>query len=197
MLLVGLTARGAAPQAISPPPPVGGAGHVDYVLQPGDKISVQVLDQPTLNDSMKAKIISQDYTVDLPYLEKPIDLTGATVRQAERLITERYKPDYLKNPTITVAVVEYVSRTVNVTGAVTSQRVVPIDPNKGLKLMDAITQAGGFNSVAKRSNVQVTRTHADGSKELIIIDATTLIKDPKNDLQLQPGDIIFVKEIII
>jgi len=198
LLFVVLLAQGATPETKPAASTVAGVGHVDYILQPGDKIDVRVQDQPALTDSMKGIIISQDYTVVLPYLEKPVDLTGATLRDAERLITARYKPDYLKNPTITVRVVEYVSRTVNVMGMVNNVRVVAIDPNKGLTLMDAITQAGGFNGKAKTRDVQVMRTNADGTKQMIPIDATELIKNPqsKKNIQLQPDDIINVPEIV-
>lgn len=189
----------AAEPASKPTVSASAGTYGDYVLQPGDKIAVQVYDQPALNDMMKGLIIAQDYTIMLPHLSEPLNLSGKTLRQAEQAITDRYKPDYLKNPSIKVAVVEHVSRTVKVMGAVLNQKVVPIDPDKGLKLMEAIVQAGGFNNVAKKTNVRLERTNPDGTKSKYTIDTTKPMKDPQgnNDWPLQPDDIVDVQEILL
>jgi polysaccharide export outer membrane protein len=190
--------RAAAPEA-KPVASASAGTHVDYVLKPGDQIAVRVLDQPALTEQMSPLLIAQDYTIKLPYLNEPLNLQGKTLREAEQLITDRYKPDYLKNPTIRVIVVQHFARTVNVMGKVAGPRAVPIPPDKPLKLMDAIIQSGGFTPIADPKKVKLLRTNADGTKAEFMINTTKPMQDPQGnpDWPLQPEDIIDVQEIWI
>ncbi len=191
-------AQAAAP-AVKPAAATEAAPLPDYVLQRGDTIMVQILGEDKLNEQMKAIKITQDYTIQIPMIDEPLNLAGKTLRQAEQIIHDRYVPHYLKHPSIRVSVADYVLRTVNVMGAVNTPKIINIDPYRGLKLMDAITQAGGYTPKAQPSRVKLTRTNADGTKQVIPIDAAKLIRDAngKNDWPLQPDDIIYVEEIVI
>ncbi len=183
----------------SSPVPTPGPSLTDYVVRPGDVIAISILNEDKLNGQMSALKIAKDNTVTLPLLEEPLNLSGKTVREIQQMVIDRYKPDYLKNPFVNVRVVETALRTVNVTGQVNHPSQIPIPPERGLKLWDAITQAGGLTRIARPSRVSLTRTNADGKKETFIIDAEEINKHPdgKNDWPLQPDDFIDIPEIIM
>ena len=131
---------------------------LDYLLQPQDLLRMQVFQEPDLLREIR---ISQEGTINLPLIEQ-VDLRNKTLRQAEQLIRERYDRDFLVNPQITLVVVEYARRTVNVLGNVNLPGAVSFPQEQSLNLIDAITRAGGFNRLADRRHVKLTRTSADG-----------------------------------
>lgn len=166
----------------------------DYVIQPSDLISVQIFQE----DDLKREIrVSQEYSVTLPLIGK-VYLKGKTVHQAETMIRDLYDHDYLVNPQVNLVVIDYAKRSVNVLGAVGSPGVVLFPQEQGLTLVDAISRAGGFNRLADRKKVKLTRTNTDGKAETYIIDVDALIVGKSsNQWQLLVNDVIYVPESIL
>jgi protein involved in polysaccharide export with SLBB domain len=186
-------------------PAAGPAGATtDYMLQPGDTVAVIVLAEDSLSKQMEALKIAPDGTISIPFFEQaPIQTKGKTRADLAAIITGLYKPDYLRNPQITVRMVSYVPREVNVLGQVNSPRKVPF-PIEGrrLTLINAIAECGGFTRLGDQKNVVLTRVMPDGTTKKIIIDARYLSGEKaggsgkeQNDWPLQPDDIIYVPEI--
>jgi len=67
----------------------------------------------------------------------------------------------------------------------------------GLKILDAILEAGGFTKTAKENDVLVVRMEAQGNKE-INVKVKDIMKegDMTQNIQLKPGDFVIVKESI-
>jgi polysaccharide export outer membrane protein len=166
----------------------------DYVLQPLDLIQVQVFQDPDLDRSVR---LTRESAVSLP-LVGDVQLRDLTVDQAAAMIRQRYDRDYLVNPQITVTVLDYHQRKVNVLGSVTTPGIIAFLPEEKMGLIEAITRAGGFTRLADRSRVKLTRTLADGTTQKFIIDADDLIQGKSSDpWYLQKEDIIFVPERIL
>jgi len=166
----------------------------DYVLQPSDLLRIVVFQEPDLFREVR---ITQEYTINLPLIGT-IDLTGKTVRQAEELIRDLYDRDYLKNPQITITVAEYTLRTVQVLGAVNQPGAIAFTPEQNMTLLEAIARAGGFNRLAERRRVRLTRSLPGGRTENVTINADDLIQGNSTEQWLlQKGDIIFVPERIL
>ncbi len=180
--------------------PAEGAASSDYTLLPGDAISVTILGEDGLSNQMKLLKVSPEHTIRVTYFEDtPINVSGKTRWQLENIITNLYKPDYLKQPKVSVQMVSYAPRKVNVIGQVNSPHEVQFPPEKGLKLIDAITQCGGFTRLGDDKHVVLTRVMSDGTKKNYTIDARKLTGAKEtggvDDWPLQPDDIIFVPEI--
>lgn len=176
-----------APQANSAP-------SVDYVLQPLDLLRIVVFQEPDLERQVR---ISQEYTLNLPLIGS-IDLTGKSVRQAEELIRARYDADFLKNPQITITVLEYTPRTVQVLGAVNQPGAIAFTPEQQMGIMEAIAKAGGQARISDIRKVRLTRQGADGKSEIFIINLDDLMKGNSNEKwPLRKGDVIFVPERIL
>lgn len=176
----------AEPEAASAPAAVQG----DYLLQPGDLLRVQVFQEP---DLLREVRLSQEYTITLPLIEN-INLRNKTLRQAEQMIRDLYDKDYLVNPQVNLIVLEYSRRTVNVLGSVNSPGAVPFPPEQKLTLVDAITRAGGFNRLADRKRVKLTRANG----ESVIVNADQLIGGSAAEKwTLQINDTIYVPERVL
>ncbi|ATC64399.1 sugar transporter [Nibricoccus aquaticus] len=188
LLLTGLALT--ALRAQEPSVPSG-----DFLLQPQDLIKVQVFQEP---DLLREVRISQEGTINLPLINQ-VDLRNKTLRQAEQLIRDLYDRDFLVNPQITLVVVEYAKRTVNVLGNVNLPGAVPFPQEQKLNLIDAITRAGGFNRLADRKRVKLTRTSTDGKSETVEINADQLMNKGASAEKwvLQVGDTVYVPERVL
>jgi polysaccharide export outer membrane protein len=186
-LLVGLCRLDAADNQVS-------ASQPDYVLQPYDLIKVVVFQEPDLEREVR---LSPDTTVTLPLIST-VDLKGKTVREAQEIIRDLYDRDYLVNPQINLTVMEYAKVSVNVLGSVNSPGAVIIPPDQGLNLLDAIAHAGGFNRLADRKNIKLSRTAADGKTATYVINADDIIQSKSGDSwPLQKADVIYVPERLL
>src|SRR5688500_2841085 len=132
----------------------------DYVLQPMDILRVQVFQEEDINKQGEVSI-SQEHTIFLPLI-KTISLKGKTVRQAEEMIRDLYDKDYLVNPQVSVIVLKYAERSVNVIGAVNTAGRIQFPQERGLSIVDAISLAGGQNRFADLKRVKLTRKNPNG-----------------------------------
>jgi polysaccharide biosynthesis/export protein len=163
----------------------------DYMLRPSDILQVRVFQEEDLTREVS---VSQEYTVSLPLIGT-VDVRKRSVRQAEELIRQLYDRDFLVNPQVTVIVLRYAERAVNVIGMVNSPQAVPFPPERGLTLIEAIARAGGFNRLADRSRVVITRTDDRGVTTTFTVDANRLLDARSSNLwTLQVDDVIFVPE---
>jgi len=182
----------------TPPAPVTGAStpatKPDYVLQPLDLLRVQIFQEDDLTRDVR---LSQESTVSLPLIGR-IDLKGKTVREAQEIIRGLYDRDYLVNPQVNLIVLEYAKRTVNVLGSVNGPGAVQFPDEQGLTLLDAIARVGGFNRLADRKHVKLTRTTSDGKTVNYIINTDDIIQGSTQEVwPLLPDDVVFVPERIL
>lgn len=180
--------QGAAP--ISTAIPAAGAT-TDYMLRPSDILQVKVFQEEDLTREIS---VSQEYTVSLPLIGT-VDVRKKSVRQAEELIRQLYDRDYLVNPQVTLIVLKYAERAVNVIGMVNSPQAVPFPPERGLTLLEAIARAGGFNRLADKAKITITRTDEKGVSATFTVNADKLLDAKSANLwTLQVDDVVYVPE---
>jgi polysaccharide export outer membrane protein len=148
----------------------------DYALDQGDKISIQVFDEPDL--TMDAQIGASG-VINYSYLGD-IQVAGKTAQELEAQITKLLRDGYLVNPSVNVTINEY--RPFYINGEVRSPGGYPYQP--GLTLEKAIALAGGLTDRASRRKMYLLRA---GSPEQQQSKAKMLTK-------VSPGDIITIKE---
>ena len=76
----------------------------DYLISPGDVISVQVFDEPSL--SLASGRVDQIGAISYPLLGA-IPVQGLTSQQVEEKITRLLKNGYLRRPQVIVTVLNY------------------------------------------------------------------------------------------
>lgn len=140
--------------------------------------------------------ISQEYAINLPLIGS-VDLSGKSVRQAEELIRARYDAEYLKNPQITITVLEYTPRTVQVLGAVNQPGAIAFTPEQQMTIMEALAKAGGQSRLADIRRVRLTR-QTTSKTDIFTINLDDLMKGSSTEKwPLLKGDVIFVPERIL
>jgi polysaccharide export outer membrane protein len=164
---------------------------VDYLLRQGDTLQIRIFQEEDLTREVS---ISQEFTISLPLIGS-IDVRNRSLRQTEELIRQLYDRDFLVNPQVTLVVVKYAERLVNVLGMVNSPGPVQFPPERGLTLIEAISRAGGFNRLADKQKVQLTRNDENGVSTTYTIDAEKLLNSKSGNLwSLQVDDIVNVTE---
>jgi polysaccharide export outer membrane protein len=160
----------ASGQTVSPVP--------QYQLGSGDRLSI-VFFGKHVGD------LSGEYEIDgaglIPMpLVGSVRVQGMTVSEAEATIKSAYQPDYVKNPRISIQVLNY--RPFYIMGQVKSPGSYPYV--NGITVLEAVVIAGGYTKRAKESQMQiirgkdVTRTKQEATPETIIL----------------PGDVIEVPQ---
>jgi len=173
-LYFALLISGAANAAAEPP--VENGLMSNYQLGAGDKIVITVFREPDL--SFEAKLTDAG-TIIFPFLGE-MNVKGLTVGKLKDKITQGLSGRYLKDPSVSVSVLEY--REFFVNGEVKKPGAFPYLP--GLTVQKAISIAGGFTERASQSSVQLER-EKDANRQDI---------DVELDAPIAPGDIIIVEE---
>jgi protein involved in polysaccharide export with SLBB domain len=167
----------------SAPTPVTDSGSERETLQKGDAISISFSDLPIPQADFQDRI-KQDGTITL-LQNQTFVAEGKTRRELEKEIRQRYVPQYFQTMTVSVRLTEQ-TRFYYVDGEVRSpNRQVYIGQMTVLK---AISSAGGFTDFAQKHKVKLTRL--DG--RIYVVDCPEAIENPKLDLEVLPGDKIWV-----
>ncbi len=136
--------------------------------------------------------VSEEGTINFPEIGI-VKVVGRTPAQVEQEIQTRLADGYLVNPTVSVLVKEYKSKTVSVLGQVRKPSVV--NYVSGLSIVDAISQAGGFTPMARKNAVKVTRKGvAEAKTESYTVPVESIANGKASDFYLRPGDTVFVPE---
>jgi polysaccharide biosynthesis/export protein VpsN len=154
------------------------------VLRVGDSLIVTFTDTPNIIPPFDQKI-KEDGKITL-VLNEEFKAEGKTPGELEKEIRKRYVPDYFKQMTVTIKYLES-TRWYYVDGEVRS-------PNRQIytsriTVSKAIASAGGFTDFANKKSVKLTRL--DGRTSTI--NCVKALDNPTLDLEVYPGDKIYVK----
>jgi Polysaccharide biosynthesis/export protein/SLBB domain len=147
-----------------------------YTLDAGNKLRVVVFGQDGISNSY---IVDAGGNVNLP-LVGVVPARGATTLQLSRMIAERLKQGYVREPHVSVEVEAY--RPFFILGEVTNPGQYPYVAD--VTVEKAIAIAGGFSPRASKRNVELTRS-APGQS----FKGSVPLAYP-----LRPGDTVVVKE---
>ena len=170
----------------------GGAlssGESDYVLVIGDVVELNIFREPDLTTQAT---IARDGTVQLP-LVREVKLAGLTIRDARELLRGLYDKQFLVDPQVFLNVVKYAERKFTIMGQVARPGSYELQGGERIDLLEAIGLAGGFTRIADRGRVIIQRKEA-GEVKAIKANAKRMADGKADPLEVQPGDVITVKE---
>ena len=168
VLLLGLARVGDAYAA--------SASDSQYRLGSGDKVQVIVFGHKDLSGEFE---VDGGGVIRLPLIGE-VRVGRKTIRELERAIIGKLKPDYLKNPRVSVQVLNY--RPFYIIGEVKKPGSYPYV--SGMQVINAIALAGGFTYRARENQLLVMRANDPSRKKIVASQNTTIL----------PGDIIEVPE---
>jgi polysaccharide export outer membrane protein len=173
---------------------------VGYTIGPGDVVEVSVWEAPpavlfgsaTLDPrggaatthvtAFPEQMVSSEGTINIPFAGA-VPAAGKSPQQIEREIARRLAGKANK-PQVLVRVIRNATSNVTVVGDVASSMRMPLTA-RGERLLDALAAAGGVRQPVGKMTLQVTR--GDRVQALAL---DTIIRDPKQNIVLQPGDVI-------
>jgi protein involved in polysaccharide export with SLBB domain len=150
--------------------------NLQYRLGAGDKLRITVFGEPDLSGEFE---IDGAQMISLPLIGQ-IPAGGSTTPELERTILERLRQGYLKNPRITIEVLNY--RPFFILGEVNKPGSYPYV--NGITVLNAIALSGGYSYRASKDRTLITRGD-DSRHEEQPASETTVIR---------PGDTIRVRE---
>jgi polysaccharide export outer membrane protein len=167
------------------PPPVESS-----TLGPGDVFKMEIVGEKDLPTEYQ---VATDGTVDLPYVHR-LKIQGLEPHEISGLIRgELIKREILSDPSVIVSVKEYNSKRVSVLGQIQKPGSFPFAA--GMTMIQAISMAGGLNSIANKDRVNLTRKSKNGAKT-VVLSVDDILSGSSPDIPLQAGDQIYVSERI-
>jgi polysaccharide export outer membrane protein len=159
-----------------------------YRISPTDLLHLKVFQE----DDMETKVrVAADGSVTLPLLGN-VYLGGKTVDEATAMVRQELARDYFVNPQVTLVVLEYSKRRFTVLGQVQKPGSYEIPSEEVVTFNQAIATAGGFNRLANKRKVTVTR-QVGGKTTMLSIDARESSNESQT-FEILPGDTITVPE---
>lgn len=165
----------------------------DYLVGAHDLLKITIYGEPLLSGALR---VDNDGSFPFQYLGR-VKAEGLTTAQVEKTLRDRLGDGYLRNPQVSVEVLEYRSQSVFVTGEVRLPNKYSLPGNS--TLMDVLTLAGSVTSNAG-TWVQITHARAGvkglGPAVTTEYDARVNLRDIQTgkaqNIQVQDGDTIFV-----
>ncbi|HWK75568.1 MAG TPA: polysaccharide export protein EpsE [Povalibacter sp.] len=156
----------------------------DYKLGAGDLVRMNVFGSPEL---MTEARVSQSGSITCPLIGS-VPVAGMSTAEVETLLARRYVDGgFLKQPQISVLVVEFQSQKISVLGHVGKPGQYPLRASSNV--LDVLAEAGGL--LAQSAGDVATITHANGSKQEV--DLPKLFDgDPEQNVTVGGGDRIYV-----
>lgn len=156
-----------------------------YRLGAFDKIQVDVFAQPDLSRAVQ---VDAGGTVSLPMIGE-VSTTGLTPAGLAEIVETKLKEKHVRDPQVSVNLVEGVSQTVAVDGAVKEPGVYPVLGR--MTLVRAIAGAKGVTEFAKLTDVVVFRSV--GEQRMAGLYSLKAIRDGRYpDPEIFAGDVVVV-----
>lgn len=166
----------------------------DYLVGPGDVLSVTVWDHPELttpagqyrSSEEAGNWVHTDGTMFYPYIGN-IKVAGLKVSEVRDLISKQLAK-YVESPQVDVTIAAFRSKWVYVTGEVAQPGTLPIT-NIPLTLIDAVNKAGGMTEFADWQTVVLNR-----GEQRYRFSLRDLYKsgDVSQNMLLQPNDVVHI-----
>lgn len=159
-------------------------------MGPGDTFEVIVYDDKELSGKYR---VADDGTINFP-LVGSIQVGGrGPTAIAASIQSVLQSKQILRNPSVSIYVLEYTSKRINVVGAVQHPGSLPW--TVGMGVVQAISVAGGLTSLAAANDTIVTRT-VEGHPKRYKVSVRRITEGQEGDFSLEAGDIVYVPERI-
>jgi len=171
-----------------------GSSSSAYSLGASDVLEISVWNRPDLKRQL---IVRPDGWITYPLIGE-VRVNGVTPAELTARITRRLAK-YVRNPVVSVDVLQYRSSKILVIGEVKTPGLYQCEGN--MTVFNAIGLAGGYNKYAELKNVLVVRnaTYKPKNPDFFIVNIHKLIHDGNvlGNIALLPGDIVYVPKNIV
>ena len=164
--------------------PIGKPGATALQLSVGDLVQMTVYNVPELATKTRISSKGDIYCPLIGYMH----VAGLTTEQAQETIEARLS-EFVKNPHVTLFVLEYASEGASVLGEVAKPGIYPVLGQQ--HLFDLISAAGGLTDKAGRS---LSVTHRNDPDHPVTVELPRNLADnSETNVPVFPGDTIIVR----
>ena len=156
-----------------------------YRIGLDDQLMISVWREPELSLSV---VVRPDGMITLPLLSD-VHVVGLKPTELQQLLTEKLKP-FVSEPQVTVIAQGIRSRKVYLVGNVSKQGTFNLEG--GQTVLQLLASAGGVNPFAKGDSIYILRMENKKQIRIPFQYKKALKGRTKDDVVLQPGDIIVV-----
>lgn len=171
-------------------PAVAASADYNYVVGPGDMLSINVWRNPELSSTVPVR---PDGKVSTPLVDELV-AQGKTSAEIARDV-EKALGKFVRDPVVTVIVTSFVgpySEQIRVVGEAAKPQFLPY--KQKMTVMDVMIAAGGLTDFADGNNATIVRA-AEGNKRYSV-RLKDLIKrgDISANVEMLPGDILIIPQ---
>ena len=186
LLLLLLAPIASRSQTVAPPIPA----RQKNAISTDDLLLIKVFRENDLESTVR---VAAEGIVNLPLIGQ-VKIAGHTPTEAAGVIRSALLDGYLKNPQVTVTVIENFARRFTVLGQVQKPGAYDMPGRDQLRLLQAIGMAGGFTAIADDRSV-ILKRRVGSAEKVFKINAREMAKGGgASNFEVQPGDVISVGE---
>jgi polysaccharide export outer membrane protein len=169
--------------------PAAGQGEASpvYRIGPRDVVKIEVFEEEELNREVP---VNEDGSIRLPLVGN-VQAEGLTEEELAGRLKALLEENFLRRASVSVEVVQFLSRPISVLGAVRNPGAV--GSGGRLTLIEALTRSGGL-SESHGGSIQILRRAANGLTDQITIPVEALLAraDPDVNIPIFANDLITV-----
>ncbi len=155
----------------------------DYLIGPGDLLRISVAGHQDLGGDVR---VSELGRINVPYVGE-LQAAGLAASALQARIAEQLAGGYIRQPQVSVLVLQFVSQQVSVLGQVNKPGKIALQ--RSSRVLDLLAEAGGL--MANTAADGASLLHADGSSTPV--DLRALFEgDMTQNLSVRAGDTLFV-----
>ncbi|HTV59519.1 MAG TPA: polysaccharide biosynthesis/export family protein [Verrucomicrobiae bacterium] len=164
-----------------------------YRIQPDDVLDLSFRYTPEFDQEVT---VEPDGFIQLKGLEEGVLVKGQTVPQLVATLQHSYA-NVLNDPVISVVLSDFERPYFIVGGQVTKPG--KYDLRGPTTASQAVSIAGGFTDYPKNTKVILFRRYSDDEVETRVLNLKKILKgkEPNEDVQLQPGDMLYVPKSLM
>jgi polysaccharide biosynthesis/export protein len=157
-----------------------------YVINPGDSISVQVFEQEKMGGTMRVR---SDGRISVPLLNDVVAAGKTPTQLASEL--ETALKTLILNPRVTVSVIDSSPLKISVLGEVVKPGSQDLRPGSGVA--EALANAGGITNFAHKDRIYVVRSEPKPIRIHFTYDALVRAVGKAAAFKLRAGDVVIVE----
>jgi polysaccharide biosynthesis/export protein len=173
-----------------PAPPLAASPDYNYVVGPGDTVSISVWRNPELSMAVPVRPdgkITGPLVEDLPVIGKD---STTIAREMEKVLSK-----YVRDPIVTVVVTNFVgpySEQIRVIGQATRPQALPY--RQKMTLLDVMIAVGGITDFADGNAASIFRS-SEGNKQYNVRLKDLLRRgDVSANVEMKPGDVLIIPQ---
>ncbi len=153
----------------------------------GDELYLRVYEEDGLSGDFT---VASNGTINYPHVGR-IEVAGMTCAEVEEYITTGLQNGFLRRPSVSCTITEYNSKQIFIFGEVQNPGSIPYRTD--ISIIEAFALTGGFSERANSNRTKLTRV-IDGVEVQVQIPMQEIVEGRQRNLQLLPGDVIFVPQ---